>query len=325
MFPIIMDETDRDFTKNDLDSYFKAVMHDSLVLSNLLGYWIDELKGLDPESIRKCLSVEDGGRIIVGRETEAITNRKGKVVMDNVFDIDVDRDKGIKVLMNLEGQGDPHPGYPIVNRALFYASSLIHDQKGREFARDDYGKMRKVYSIWIMLNPPKSYENRIRRYSLNGAWCDDGPSDLKDDSGDLIEVIKIYIGNQDSIKDRDYRRLLNTIFAQRMDETEREKRLWEEYKIPVNEYLSGALKGISMSLEADYRNYFVKKGLAEGMEKGLEEGRAKGEIEGKIEGKAEIIKHMMSKGLTAEQAMDQCGIIGSERESIVAVIDSVQE
>ena len=72
-------------------------MHDSLVLSNLLGYWIDELKGLDPESIRKCLSVEDGGRIIVGRETEAITNRKGKVVMDNVFDIDVDRDKGIKV------------------------------------------------------------------------------------------------------------------------------------------------------------------------------------------------------------------------------------
>jgi len=43
---------------------------------------------------------------------------------------------------------------------------MISSQYGREFTDSHYEKIKKVYSIWICMNPPKNRENTITRYRV---------------------------------------------------------------------------------------------------------------------------------------------------------------
>ena len=45
-------------------------------------------------------------------------------------------------------------------------SRLISAQYGTEFANSHYEDIKKVYSIWICMNPPKNRENSITRYHI---------------------------------------------------------------------------------------------------------------------------------------------------------------
>ena len=41
------------------------------------------------------------------------------------------------------------PGYPIPKRGIYYGSRLISAQRGTVFKNQEYGKIKKVVSIWI--------------------------------------------------------------------------------------------------------------------------------------------------------------------------------
>ncbi len=72
----------------------------------------------------------------------------------------------IRLIINIEAQNDFYPGYPIISRGIYYCSRLISSQYGVEFSDAHYEKIKKVYSIWICMNPPKYRENSINRYSI---------------------------------------------------------------------------------------------------------------------------------------------------------------
>ena len=59
-----------------------------------------------------------------------------------------------------------YPGYPWIKRGIYYCSRMIFSQYGTEFAESHYENIKKVYSIWICMNPPKSRENSITRYYI---------------------------------------------------------------------------------------------------------------------------------------------------------------
>ena len=63
-----------------------------------------------------------------------------------------------------------------------------------------------------------------------------------------------------------------------------------------------------------------EEGLAEGRAEGLTQGRAEGLAEGRAEGRAEakkdIVKSMLSNGLSVEQAAKYSGLTVEEVESI---------
>ena len=69
-------------------------------------------------------------------------------------------------MVDVEAQKDFYPGYDIVTRGVYYAARQISAQKGIEFEHSDYDNIKKVYSIWICLYPPKYCENSIMKYQI---------------------------------------------------------------------------------------------------------------------------------------------------------------
>ena len=71
-----------------------------------------------------------------------------------------------EVIINIEAQRNYYPGYPLPKRGIYYGCRLISSQHGTVFVGEDYGKIQKVYSIWICLAPPKYRQNSITVYEM---------------------------------------------------------------------------------------------------------------------------------------------------------------
>lgn len=54
----------------------------------------------------------------------------------------------------------------IVKRNLYYCCRLVSSQYGTEFTNSHYEKIKKVYSIFIYMNPPNYRKNTINQYSI---------------------------------------------------------------------------------------------------------------------------------------------------------------
>lgn len=54
----------------------------------------------------------------------------------------------------------------IVKRNLYYCCRLVSSQYGIEFTNSHYEKIKKVYSIFICMNPPNYRKNTINQYSI---------------------------------------------------------------------------------------------------------------------------------------------------------------
>ncbi len=97
--------------------------------------------------------------------TEDSTVDEGAVTYDVRFNAYIPKNgEKVKVIINLEAQNDFYPGYPLVSRGIYYDARMISAQYGVEFDKSDYGKIKKVYSIWICINPAKKFVNTINRY-----------------------------------------------------------------------------------------------------------------------------------------------------------------
>ena len=109
----------------------------------------------------------DEGEQIRGSNTEDSTISEGTVTYDIRFLATVpDTGEAVSLIINLEAQNDFYPGYPIIKRGIYYCSRMISSQYGVEFANSHYENIKKVYSIWVCANPPKSRENTINRYFI---------------------------------------------------------------------------------------------------------------------------------------------------------------
>ncbi len=97
--------------------------------------------------------------------TEDSTLDEGSVTYDVRFNAYIPKNgEKVKVIINLEAQNDFYPGYPLVARGIYYDARMISAQYGVEFEKSEYGKIKKVYSIWICINPAKKFVNTINRY-----------------------------------------------------------------------------------------------------------------------------------------------------------------
>jgi hypothetical protein len=109
----------------------------------------------------------DGGEQIRGASTEDSTINEGTVTYDIRFLAIVPvTGELLRLIINVEAQNDFYPGYPIIKRAIYYCSRMISSQYETEFTDAHYEKIKKVYSIWICMNPPKNRGNSITRYSV---------------------------------------------------------------------------------------------------------------------------------------------------------------
>ena len=250
-----------------MDSAFKEIMSDSSILSNVLEPLIDEFNGKDVEYIKQCLPIEEGNRKIVKLDTEFGIDGQFPVRLDNVFEVKIPGGEAMTIIIDLEGQTNNRPGYSIENRALYYASCLIQSQKGRYFDSDHYENMRKVMSIWVMMDPVKEDKNTICRYRLGGKYLKGFEGKRSIPACDLLEIVRINIGDAKDLP-KTMMGLMNTLFSKGLTGAERVQILKDTYKIEDADYLFGELEDISMTLVDDLHENWKYEGVQEAIESG---------------------------------------------------------
>lgn len=72
----------------------------------------------------------------------------------------------IRLIVNVEGQNNFYPGYPLTKRVFYYCGRMISAQYGTVFTHKHYEKLKKVYSVWICTHPPRNRENTITKYHI---------------------------------------------------------------------------------------------------------------------------------------------------------------
>ncbi len=245
-----------------MDSEFKKLIKDKYILSTILMGCVEEFEGMDMGQTISCLDVQDDLDIVKTRDTEFITGAGEKVIMDSVFEVKLPNDEVLGIVVNIEAQGSVNTGYPLLNRAGFYISELVVDQKGKEFSRNDYGHMKKVVSIWCILNPPAAQRNTVIEYRTEGHYRGGLSSSEPIAEYDLTRLILINLGQPSSVpadgnvsadkgRDNAMMDMLGILFDLVMGTSEKKRVLEEGYKLPVSDYASSAMEGLGMTLTAE--------------------------------------------------------------------------
>lgn len=106
--------------------------------------------------------------VIKGSNNEDSTLTEETLFYDVRFDAiapksadSTEQEEVIRLIINVEAQTKFKPEYPLTKRAIYYCSRMISAQHDPIFTKSEYGKIRKVYSIWICTQPSDGFENTL--------------------------------------------------------------------------------------------------------------------------------------------------------------------
>ena len=232
----------------------------------LLQRSIDELRDKTTEEIVSCLELASDGRRVIGRKTEFDSASNGTVRMDSVFAVTVPgTDEDIGIIVNVEGQNRTNLDYPLEKRAEYYMARLVSSQKEVFFTNDDYGKLRKVYSIWYILNPNSGNRNTILSYSMQPKMIAERP-DMKVPVLDTFNIMFVNVGRYDSNLS-DETALASIVFS-KLSLEEREDFLMDRFNIEMDDIMRQEFSEI-MPYEEDTFNNGYDAGIDVGRIDGL--------------------------------------------------------
>lgn len=189
-----------------LDHYCKKILAFKIILAWILKACLpEEFEDYTHEEIASDLiegspsvseipvHAEDAASQIVGDNTEDVQFGEGKVTYDISFRVRLPKqDRIVTVHINVEAQSNYYPGYPMMDRSIYYIGRMISAERGPVFTGDDY-HLDPVVSIWIFLDPPKSMENSITSYSLTPTFLV-GQAALEREEYDKIKIVNVYLG-----------------------------------------------------------------------------------------------------------------------------------
>ena len=186
--------------------------------------------------------------------------------------------KLIRLIVNIEAQNEFHPGYPILKRAVFYGCRMISSQYGTVFVKAEYGKIEKVYTIWVCMEPTEEWAYTITRYHMQEENVVGNAKAPKADY-DLITPVLVCLGTKKYTEFQGVLRMLNLLFVDNVSKDEKVETLRQDFGIQTTPKLE---KGV-----AEMCN------LSEGIEKrGIERGRE--------EGRKDTILAMLKHGIPTD-------------------------
>ena len=304
------------------DAACKRVLSEKAILARIMKACLEEYKDCDVNDIAEkyiegqpqvstvpVLPDEDSP-IIQGMDTEDKSVHEGTVTYDIRFRAIVPGTRErVTIIINVEAQNDFYPGYPLLKRAVYYCCRMVSSQYGREFTASHYEKIKKVYSIWICMAPPKYRENTITRYRLVEEHLV-GEAVEPVENYDLLSVIVLCLGNADEENYGGILRMLDVLLSHETSEAEKRKILQDEYDIQMTQTMEEEVS--------------VMCNLSKGVrEKGIAEGMAKGRAEGAAETTLSNIKSLVETlGLTIEQAMAALKVPETDRPKYAKQLDS---
>lgn len=231
--------------------------------------------------------VSTGSEQIRGANSEDNTISEGTIAYDIRFYAVVPQTDGlIRLIINVEGQNEFYPGYPIIKRGIYYCSRMISAQYGTEFTDAHYEKIRKVYSVWVCANPPRHRENTITRYALAEENLV-GDVTEKKENYDLLTAVMVCLGDEGDDNCCGILKLLGVLLSSEKKVDEKKAILQDEFDIEMTRTLESEVQtmcNLSKGVE--------ERGIAIGMERGIETATL-----------ASIRNLMETLKLTAGQAM----------------------
>ncbi len=270
-------------SKSLYDNQCKEILNNKYILAWILKSVIPEYEDVSIEEISdryieserqidKWVLDYSPGSVITGMNTESNSSSDGKRTMDIVFGAYLTKKYGRKkIIVDIEPQSKYYPGYSLTTRGVYYTSRMISSQYGREFTKEQYNNIKKVYSIWICTDPPKAYSNSISKIE----FC------KKDIIGNIIEakesydkicIVKICIGGERYSNQNNYTgviKLLDVLLASQKTSVEKRKILEEEYGIPITDMLEREVDNMCNVSETIYTH-----GKEDGMLIGQQDGIA---------------------------------------------------
>ena len=246
---------------------------------------------------------DEEGSVISGLDTEDKSVHEGPVTYDIRFRaIAPDSGELIGLIVNVEAQNDFYPGYPLTKRGIYYCSRMISSQYGREFTGSHYEKLKKVYSIWICMNPPKNRENTITRYHLTEEHLV-GEAVEPVQNYDLLSIVMLCLGGPDGENYDGVLRMLDVLLSHETSEAEKRRILQDDYDIQMTRAMES-----EVSVMCNLSKGVMEKSWKKGVEKGIAEGLEKGIL-------SSIENLMETMGWTLDQAMTALKVPEAERQS----------
>ena len=297
----------------EFDAECKLVLSYKAVLARILMECVEEYKGYGPEEIESFIEYDPvvgsagvgrnvANAVAGGGNTEDSTVNEGVVRYDILFSSVVPgTDERIGLIINVEAQSNPYPGYRLHSRAAYYCARLLSAQFGSDLKGADYGRLRRVYSIWLCRNMPKRMQNSINEYRMV-ELPRTGASFGNDAGSDLMRIVMICLGDPDEASS--ILRMLDILLARKMGYERKKDLLTAEYGLPFTEQFDRRF--IDM---CNFSSGIFEEGRAEGREEGRIEGHAEGRAEGREEGSVSAtvsaIRNVMeSFHVTLEAAME---------------------
>lgn len=281
------------------DAACKRVLSEKAILARIMKSCLEEYKDCDvddiaeryiegtPEVSSVPVLPDESPSIITGMDTEDKSIREGRITYDIRFRAIVpDSEDQIALIINVEAQNTYNPGYPLIKRGIYYCSRMISAQHGREFSGSQYGNIRKVYSIWICLNPPAGRENTITRYRLvEENLVGEASEPVK--NYDLLCIIMLGLAGPEKENYDGVLRMLDVLLSNKTGEAEKKKILQNDYDIKMTRHIGEEVSNMC-NLSAGVE--------AKGIEKGIEKGVTKTFL-------ANIKSLMVELKLSADEAM----------------------
>ena len=301
------------------DAACKRVLSEKAILARIMKSCLEEYKDCDVNDIAEKyiegtpqvsavpVLPDEEGTVISGMDTEDKSVHEGTVTYDIRFRAIVpDSRERIALIINVEAQNDFYPGYPLIVRGIYYCCRMISSQYGREFTGSHYEKIKKVYSIWICMDPPKNRENTITRYRLVEENLVGEAKELVKNY-DLLSVVMLCLGDPNGENYAGVLRMLDVLLGSETSEAEKRKILQDDYDIPMTQAMERKVTEMC-NLSKGVLAKGMAQGIQEGMQKGMEKGVAKGIV-------ASIKKLVKNMGLSVEQAMSVLEIPEPERQN----------
>lgn len=298
------------------DKAAKEVLSEKKILAWILKHTVPEFKKASLEDIAsKYIEgkpkvgiipvMKDKTNLVLGKqETELIQGSQnednsiteGSIVFDVLFRaISPVTGEPVTLIINIEAQHSIHPtghvkgktiSYPLLKRAVYYISRLISSQKETVFSGSDYGKIQKVYSIWICMEGPEG-QSAINRYQLKETHV---LHRYKEPAAnyDLMGIIFVYLGNQ-KVRNKLINMLKLLFVEKEMTVQQKLDELKEKYNVEVSKRGKEDLS-IMCNLGEGLVKNSIQQGLQQGMKQGLQQGMKQGLAIGEKRGETKLGK-----------------------------------
>ncbi len=241
---------------------------------------------------------------------------------DLIFEARIpDREKPIRIWINIEPQNDSRMMERLMCRMEYYSANLLVMQKGRTFESDNYYDMADTYSIWVLMDPPKRMRNKIRHIGLSERAVH-GDADPPLPFRGIQNIVVIGIGDPEDDGVPVMLKMLDWMMCEGYSRDERRKGLMGLGLTVTKDMEDNILRMNSIDEDRDRRM----------RDAGREEGRALGREEGKVEGRieekmilipvlADTVRALMEdNGLSVEEAFVRARIPEDIRDDIISAL-----